>query len=309
MSEARLSRGLAPALLLGLLSLACGASGSANSANASQSCNSADSPRSVDIRHGGLGRSYTVHLHPKIDKAPLIIGLHGGWGDGEVFAKQSGLPERARAAGYSTVFPDGHLKAWNAGRCCALPARNNIDDVGFIKAVVADLVDRGCADPKRVYATGFSNGAMMAHRLACEAPALLGGIAPVAGGLMVDNCPATQAMPALLIQGMEDQRIPWEGGVYDEIYRPAMRTVASALAARNACSSAAPQDYSQGPAQCSRYACDQSAPVTSCGLSGVGHQWPGGRSYFPRLLGGNTRKWSATERILEFFDSLERAGQ
>ena len=66
------------------------------------------------------------------------------------------------------AHPDGVGRAWNVGGCCGRPGRENIDDAGFINAVVDDIAGHVTIDPKRRYATGISNGGMLAYALACN---------------------------------------------------------------------------------------------------------------------------------------------
>lgn len=94
---------------------------------------------------------------------------------------------------FIAVYPNGNgrfgkrLLTWNAGTCCAYLVINNVDDVGFVRALVATLAEKVPIDRRRVYATGLSNGAMMSHRLAAEAADLIAAVAPVAGGMVL--CP------------------------------------------------------------------------------------------------------------------------
>jgi polyhydroxybutyrate depolymerase len=67
-------------------------------------------------------------------------------------------------------------------RAPAYSVINKVDDVGFIRALLADLEARQPVDRRRVYATGLSNGAMMAWRLAVEASGTIAAIAPVGRG-------------------------------------------------------------------------------------------------------------------------------
>src|SRR5260370_25258757 len=97
------------------------------------------------------------------------------------------MDSAAEAEGFLAGYPDGtgrmpdRLLTWNAGTCCAYSVINKIDDVGFTLALLADLDARHTVDRRRVYATGLSNGAMMAWRLAVEASGQMAAIAPVAG--------------------------------------------------------------------------------------------------------------------------------
>src|SRR5690606_41449164 len=79
-------------------------------------------------------------------------------------------------AGFIAVFPNGlsparsgMLATWNAGACCARARDEQVDDVGFLRAVLADVKRRIRVDASRVYVVGMSNGAMMAYRIACQA--------------------------------------------------------------------------------------------------------------------------------------------
>src|SRR5260370_8384660 len=108
------------------------------------------------------------------------------------------MDSAAEAEGFLAGYPDGtggmpdRLLPWNAGTCCAYSVINKIDDVGFTLALLADLDARHPVDRRRVYATGLSNGAMMAWRLAVEASGQIAAIAPVAGAKVL---PARQPHP------------------------------------------------------------------------------------------------------------------
>ncbi|MDN5938152.1 MAG: dienelactone hydrolase family protein [Salinisphaera sp.] len=259
------------------------------------------------LRHQGRERTYTVHVPAGYDgetPMPLIVALHGGWGSGRILAEHTGLSPLAAAQGFIVVYPDGLYRAWNAGTCCGRPARKNIDDVGFIAALVAYLAERLPIDRQRVYAVGMSNGAMLAHRIACERPKLLAGFVAVAGGPMLDHCAgANHPSPALLIQGTEDPRIPWGGGTINGSYRMPFRDVVDLLATRNACAAGRHRIYANGNAACwARNGC--SAPLHYCVIQGGGHQWPGGETVWRWLLGQNTDALDASARILHFLEQL-----
>ena len=90
------------------------------------------------------------------------------------------------------AYPDGAGRRWNDGR--AVGAER--DDVGFVRALIDSLERELEIDPRRVYATGISNGGMFAHRLACELPGVLAAIAPVAGALpaaLAERCGAARS--------------------------------------------------------------------------------------------------------------------
>jgi polyhydroxybutyrate depolymerase len=108
----------------------------------------------------------------------------------------------------------GKMLTWNAGGgCCGLSARSNIDDISYITSVVQHLTQEYGIDPKRVYGTGHSNGAMMAQRLICESD-VFASIVPISGVLNdpVETCPHAKGKKILSIHGQDDENVPLEGG-------------------------------------------------------------------------------------------------
>lgn len=289
--------GSAVAALLGLALAACQAPSSARAA--------APGLEERRVKVGTLERSYQLYRPSSAgDPAPLVVALHGGWGSGATMAEQSGFNALADRHGFLVAYPDGVGRSWNAGSCCAGAQKQNVDDVGFIRAMVTAIKAAHPVDPARVYGTGFSNGAMMVHRIACDAPELFAAIAPVAGGIMVDTCPAKTPMPTLLIQGRKDPRIPWDGGEFEGNFRPSVKTIVSTLARRNGCGDGETVVREAEGLRClQRSGCAQ-APVQWCELTEVGHQWPGGKTYLPRLLGANTQRFDASAGIWMFFSRL-----
>ena len=146
----------------------------------------------VKLRHGGRQREALVHVPTSFNgvrQLPVLLALHGGGGSASLIASDAyGLRAKADEAGFIAVFPNGvgalggtALATWNAGHCCGSARDKQIDDVGYLRALVEHLQRRLPIDRQRIYATGMSNGGMMAHRLACDAADLVAGVAAVAG--------------------------------------------------------------------------------------------------------------------------------
>lgn len=176
------------------------------------------------LSSGGLERTYRVYCPAELaggEVAPVIVCFHGGGGAAQSAIGNYGIVEEAEARGWIAVFPEGTgvlsgtglfgLQTWNAGNCCGYAQQNDVDDVGFFEDLLMDLGQRYPVDLDQVCATGMSNGAMMTYRLACERPALLAAVAPVAGSL--ESGPPTAPIPLLTIFGLLDQNVPFEGGV------------------------------------------------------------------------------------------------
>jgi polyhydroxybutyrate depolymerase len=285
-------------IAVGILAACMDTSGRVTSAQAADS-----GSQSIDLEYQGMTRSYRLYVPAGKSAAPrpLIVALHGGWGTGKSMEDLTNLDSTAGGAGYAVAYPDGVSRAWNAGTCCGKPMKEGVDDVGFLRAVVADVARRTPIDTKRVYGTGFSNGAMMIHRAACDAPDLFAAIAPASGGLMVQDCKSKRPLPALLIQGRADPRIPWDGGIFEGNFRPAARDVLANLAGRAQCSKEETVE-NKGVVQCvTRKGCAAGAEVTLCGLNGVGHQWAGAKELLPRLLGKGTTQYNASAEMVRFF--------
>ena len=238
----------------------------------------------------GRQRTYRVHVPPSLTGqtgVPVVIGLHGGGGNGEQFEQQSHLSTVADRAGFVAVYPYGsggtRLLTWNAGACCAYARDQGIDDVAFIAAMLDALGAKYHTDPARVYVTGFSNGAMMSYRLACELADRVTAIAPVAGALNVDDCRPSRPLPVLAIHGTADEAVPYDGG-------PPARKIPGAGTWQNQSVSyavsfwinhdgcpATPAESRDGAVVRTSYApCADGLEVTLYTIDGGGHAWPGG---------------------------------
>ena len=89
---------------------------------------------------GGLNRSYRVYQPAGLAAAaPLVVMLHGVTGNGEQAENSYGWDPLADSAKFVVAYPDGVERAWNGHGCCGRPARENIDDVGFITAMVGQI--------------------------------------------------------------------------------------------------------------------------------------------------------------------------
>src|SRR5258708_6567969 len=134
----------------------------------------------------GSQRSYRIHLptgYSQLTMLPLVIALHGGGGNPEQFAKDTGFDQKADAEGFIVVYPRGIglLPTWNAIHCCGPAFNNKIDDVGFMRALIDELIGSQHVDPKRVYVTGHSNGGMLSYRLGAELSDKIAAISVSAG--------------------------------------------------------------------------------------------------------------------------------
>lgn len=155
------------------------------------------------------------------ESSPLLIALHGGLGSSGQFAANSGFDELAEANGFIVVYPDGiraipdrpGLQTWNGGYCCGPAARQEVDDVGYVRFLIDLLEGRFAVDSTRIFAAGHSNGAIMAYRLACELSDRIAAIGVQAGSLGIDECQPPQRVSVVHIHGLADTNHPIDGGM------------------------------------------------------------------------------------------------
>ncbi len=174
------------------------------------------------LSHDGIDRSFSVY-RPKSLRAgaPLLFVLHGSNGSGEAIRQKTGAEFDTLADQYGmlVVYPDGYERHWNDCRASAdyLANTQNIDDVGFIGAIIDQLDDGASIDRRKVFATGMSNGGQMVYRLALEAPQLFAGFSAIAANLPVDDnldCSKSgQAVSIAVFNGTADRLNPYEGGL------------------------------------------------------------------------------------------------
>jgi polyhydroxybutyrate depolymerase len=127
---------------------------------------------------------------------------------------------------------------WNATRPCCDAERQNPDDLGYLRAVFADVARRYAVDTARVYAVGVSNGAFMAHRWACEPGGDLTGIIAMSGvgpGTPDPPCRPSRPVEVLQIHGDADETVHYGGGEMNGSTTPAVATTVSMWAALDGC--------------------------------------------------------------------------
>jgi len=185
-------------------------------------------PQPVTLCVGGLERTYYV-LFPasRTGRLPLVLALHGYTQSAGLLESQTGLNDEAAIGGFVLAYPEGIGRSWNVGSCCAEAKRRNIDDVAFIKQVIDQLVSGGRIDPKRVFATGISNGGMMDYRLACDLSDRIAAIASVSGALMLNPCNPPHTVSVLEMHGTDDSQVPIGGGTFEGLgpFPPTMSTM------------------------------------------------------------------------------------
>jgi polyhydroxybutyrate depolymerase len=268
------------------------------------------------LQHGGLARDYDLYLPPsyKHSPTPLVFYFHPLLTN-KYYHQNTGGQGKADKAGFIAVFPQGEGASWNAGACCG-PANGAggkpaVDDVGFVRAILDDVAALACVDRRRVYATGFSNGGFLSHRLGCEAADLFAAIAPVGAvnGVAPASCKPSRPVPVLMINGTTDALVPYAGGLsFSGITSGKFASVQETFdgwAQRDGCTGAAVASFESGKASCKTHKqCAGGVEVTQCTVEGGGH------CYFGELvcyLGQNSSDLRAVDASWDFMSRFQLA--
>jgi polyhydroxybutyrate depolymerase len=241
-----------------------GASGATSTPCPSDGWSAGD--QTITLTHDGIEREYEVHVPPGYAgtaAVPLMLTIHGAHNTPSMVRSWSRMNAVADEHGFIVAYPAG-VDCWNSG--FTLPGCTVADDdVGFLTNVVADIERHACIDPKRVYAAGISNGAMMAQRLACERADIFAAVAGVAGPLGFSPCEPARAISVVYVHGTEDQTVG---------YSSAQPTV-TGWATRNDCVGSPVETYNVGSTACETYQdCRDGVEVVFCTVEGMGHCWP-----------------------------------
>jgi polyhydroxybutyrate depolymerase len=246
------------------------------------------------IPHGGINRSFLLHVSPQPGPLPLVMMIHGAGGSADFAVEETGWSELADSEGFAVVYPEGlpalrdkppkfltNPQEWNDGS-----GRGGQDDVGFLTAVldhVAESIDR-----QRVYVTGFSNGAGMAFRLAAERANRIAAIAPVSGHCWVPGPKPSRPVPTYYMVGDSDPLISLQGGAARTPWGrvPQRPSVEKTLRLWEEATGYVPGS--------------EHFPVRI--VAGHGHHWPGGKGLLGERLGGPLAGGvNATSEIWQFF--------
>lgn len=280
-----------------------------------------------ELQHGGRTRSWVAYVPAKPEGHPaLVIALHGSMGSGQQARAVSfgyDFDVLADREGFIAVYPQGYGGQWNDARVRGPFAakRENVDDVGFLSALVTRMVADHRIDTTRVYVVGISNGGSMVLRLALQTPELARAYAVVSASLPTPEnlivTPGGRPVSIVFMNGTADPINPWDGG--DVVLWPVLgnrgpvHSVAASvgyfrglagLDGAPRVTSFPDRDPGDGSsARQSTWAEPGKRTVALIAIDGGGHTAPHPARYGMRLLGRSNRDIHAAYAIWGFFQS------
>ena len=298
-------------------------------------CRTPDSPRgtatttpvpyttTATIVSGNLTRNYIVHLPPHYNQThalPLVLAFHGGGGTGKSMDGLTHFNRVADEKNFIVVYPDGYQKHWGDGRGTSPSERDGVDDVAFISALIDTLSTQYHIDPKRVYATGISNGGFFSQRLGCQLATKIAAIAVVAATMplnLAQTCQPGRPVPMVLMHGTADPLVSEAGGTMTVGEGGKILSTTATVTLwrnQNKCNSTSTKDNLpttvDDGTQVQRElwnGCDQNASVIFYNIINGGHTWPNGPQYLPtRIIGKTSHNLDATQTIWDFFQAHPR---
>ncbi len=254
----------------------------------------------------GRAREYRIFRPDSLPaKASVVLMFHGGFGSAEQAEKDYGWDELAQREHVLLVYPNGVNHAWAVGGgCCGTPGSTGVDDVSFVKVVVAEVRKLIPVDDSRIYATGMSNGALMSYRLACDTK-LFAAVAPVAGTIL-GSCDTPSPVSLIHIHGLADENIPFDGSPgngFAKIDGPPVPEVVAKFRALDGCPEPTVSKVDVVTTSIANFPNGRAVELIT--VDGAGHQWPGSdRKRAAGLIPGidpPSTAFDATDVIWKFF--------
>jgi len=275
------------------------------------------------VSFGGTTYQVLVHVPTRAAGArlPLVLDLHGSQSTGAGQLSYSNMAPTADANGFivaapTGVVPSGSGDIWNVPYVTPSGTR---DDVGFLRQVIGTLTANACADPARVYATGYSGGGRMTSALGCMLADKVAAIAPVSGiragrpdpsdhtGPDLSTCTPARAVPVIAFHGQQDATNPYGGGGDATAWQYSVPVAQQAWAGLDGCTAGPAANQVSTHVRRTVYSgCRDGAEVQLYTIADGGHTWPDS----PQDNGNGTvtHEISADSLMWQFFEQHPMPG-
>ena len=282
----------------------------------------------LTISSDGRDRKVVLYVPPQYDKTkavPLVVMLHGMGGTAMNAYKETSWSTKGEKETFIVVYPEAtrpnpnaapslrnNPQAWNDGSGRFHASEEKIDDVAFIGSVLDRITADYNIDPKRIYVTGFSNGASMAFRVGSELTDRVAAIAPNAGACWTDDLKLSGHLSLCYITGTSDKLNPLDGGFPKLAFggknqggqkKPPVQDTIDKWVGALECAGTIMGDTTNAGVRSRHYGpSGHGSEVKFITVESLGHHWAGGTSQAPEfLVGKNTEAINATDVVWEFF--------
>jgi polyhydroxybutyrate depolymerase len=273
-------------------------------------------------RYDDRNREFIIVTPPGMkndEPLPIVFFFHGAGGSAKQAARTYGWVDKARAKKFIVVFPEGlgvradqpgsfvlNMRVWRDERS-DIPGL--VDDVHFFEQLLTEFESCLPVDPRRVFVTGFSNGAGMAFTLGAHFSDRIAAIAPVSSQSFVQIDKLARPLPVYYLVGTADPLIPYAGGTVTLPWGairtwPPVQASVDTWAKLDGCPPRPETVSDEAGVRVLRYGPGEAhSEVLFTVVEGNGHHWPGTIEPLPRAICGPTLDpFSATDRIWKFFE-------
>jgi len=276
--------------------------------------------QTATLSYAGTKRTLYFHMPDSVagqKNVPAVFVFHGGGGDVQSVVSNSDMAVLADSLGFVAIFPKAAGNQWNDGRSVV---SQGADDVGFVRAIIANSRQLMGVDLGRVFASGVSNGGMFTQRLSCDAADLFSAVAIVSANMPADyqaSCNPSRSTPKVFFNGTTDPIMPWAGGEIRSLKALGMGAGGEVLShdqtvafwvgqdgcTSNSKSRSLPDLTNDGTTVVlSTFSnCKGSTVLAFFEITGGGHSWPGSDGKSRRVTGTVSQDISASEEMLKFF--------
>ena len=250
------------------------------------------------ITHNSITRNHITYIPSAYvpgTPVPLVFVMHGFTQSAQAIMNATGFNDLAEQEVFIVAYPNGVNNGWNTNS--PFPGGSTADDVGYIGALRDTLIAQFSIDTTRIYATGFSAGGYMSHKLGCESPKCFAAIASVSGTIntgAVGGCAPQHTPGVLQIHGTSDLIVSYNGSFFSGL---GVQAVLDLWTDNLACATPPAITPFNASVEQQVYApCTGNASVVHYKIDGGGHTWPTGAAF------------NATNIIWDFFQGFSCGG-
>jgi len=136
-------------------------------------------------------------------RAPLLVLLHASGESPFLMASESHAGELAAREGVIVALPTAHGRRWD-GMVSPGDSITPSTDATYLLGLMDQLAAELPVDHGRVFVAGFSIGAVMSERMACQFADRVSAVALNAGAPWSDACSPARPVPILVMHGTDD---------------------------------------------------------------------------------------------------------